>query len=867
MKEDNTPTVTARRRTPSRRLRLRLETAKAVQIYNEKSKTVRQRKKESKANAKKTDPADHVAISRMPRIKKNRLLEPPKATSKFKRRQVNKTWLPTHLWHTKRAHMTNPTEPLWRIAVPISPAEKSYRPTHRAGGSRGCVAWDMSYLSTIGCQGTEASLEGLLKSIGFTGERWQSAKYRRWKRGTRTAEGWTFRRESGKDAIAPATVIWCAEYTKSVDAIPANGPVEERPQRAANRKIFIRVHPSAFHELWMETIKAAKMQRPQVLLEDLRFEIGSIEIIGPGSTEALLGVLKPTTTGKENARPAEVWKRLAGLTNPASLPANAIMCFDVADPRLRYPPLPVVLPKDETALTALNDLIVSWPPDKAPIVSGLFSNARRHLAATSMPSQKAVTRRKAEAAAGQNSQANENDVQIPVILVTTSPQQGVSNVQGVWTVILPWKCLDSVWRSLMYYNLTSGGTPRFGGLDQKRQILFEHGLPWYPADMAGTEAGRAWEHTQSEQRFDEWLRRPPSRRIAWETVDLGNGKRGEHGNGWACDWEYLLSLEINTAVDGAKLSSAPHSSHRTTTTQYSSQRLFTQRQRKAAKAEAEQRANTTDPRRRNTSSAESEGADPSPVESELVASVRMLHMPFSSVAPMLSGKSSTDYLEKPALTTIRVTLVKRGTPNAAARIYQLPSKSDRASIDLRKQWLELDLGARSEKLDQRQESRAEKSKLEKYRLNRRGIPKIHSALPKDPLQHVQYLPPDAHPDVVAQYGPKDEPTSSWPSAEEREEQLQQLMFPNMTHEERIMHPACPDANDLIGFVTTGSYNLAEGKGIAIANVWVQRVLEGWRNDNVENDRRTEKQKERERHLCIVRNAGEGVGRLGSWELC
>ena len=856
MKEDNTPTVTARRRTPSRRLRLRLETAKSVQSFNRKSKSLRQRKKEGKANATKADPEDHVAISRIPRIKKNKLLEPPTATSKFKRRQVNKTWLPTHLWHAKRAHMTKPTEPLWRMAIPLSPTEKSYRPTHRAGGSRGCVAWDMSYISTIGCQGTEASLEGLLKSIGFTGESWQGARYRRWKSGIRAAEGWTCKRENVKDAIAPITVIWSAENMTSADTVLESERANVRARKAANRKLFIRVHPSAFHQVWTELIKVAKMQRPQVLLEDLRFEIGSIDIIGPGSTEALLGVLKPCNSiaGKIDAMSAEVWSHLAGLTNPASLPANAIMCFDVADPRLRHPPTQVDLPNDETSLDALNELIVSWPPDKSPATSELFSRTRRHLAAISMSSQKAVTRRKREAVAGQSLEPTEKDAQIPVLLVATRSQQRETNAQGLWTIMMPWKCLDSVWRSLMYYNLTSRGTSRFGGLDQRRQILFEHGQPWFPADMAGTEAGQAWERTQSELRFDEWLRRPPSRRIAWETIDLGNGQKGEHGNGWSCDWEYLLASTNKVDLDVAKSGADPHSSNPTTNAKSPSQWLSTHKQRMVDRTG----------RRRNTSSPESEGDDHSAIESELVVSLKMLHMPFLSVVPILSGRSRTACSEEPALATVRLTVLGRGTPNAAARIYRLPSTSDKPSNDLRKRWLQLD---RPGETDLRHGTRAEKSRLRKDKLNRHGIPKTHSVLPKDSLTHVQYLPPEAHEDVVAQYGPKDNTTSSWPSAEERQEQMQQLMFPNMTLEERIKHPACPDANDLIGFVTTGSYNLANGKGMAIGSVWVQRVLEGWREEEVMDDARVEKQKQRERYLCIVRNAGEGIGRLASWEVC
>jgi ribonuclease P/MRP protein subunit POP1 len=65
-------------------------------------------------------------------------------------------------------------------------------------------------------------------------------------------------------------------------------------------------------------------------------------------------------------------------------------------------------------------------------------------------------------------------------------------------------------------------------------------------------------------------------------------------------------------------------------------------------------------------------------------------------------------------------------------------------------------------------------------------------------------------------------------------------------------------------VTSGAYNLAEGRGTAVGSVWVQRVVEGWKAETRDGD---QKKLERRRRLCIVRNAGESVGRLGVWELC
>ena len=66
----------------------------------------------------------------------------------------------------------------------------------------------------------------------------------------------------------------------------------------------------------------------------------------------------------------------------------------------------------------------------------------------------------------------------------------------------------------------------------------------------------------------------------------------------------------------------------------------------------------------------------------------------------------------------------------------------------------------------------------------------------------------------------------------------------------------PDEEDLIGFVMTGEFNLAEGKGVAVGSVVVEKILEGLRRDG----------KGKEGRLCIVRNAGEKMGRLASWEI-
>ena len=63
----------------------------------------------------------------------------------------------------------------------------------------------------------------------------------------------------------------------------------------------------------------------------------------------------------------------------------------------------------------------------------------------------------------------------------------------------------------------------------------------------------------------------------------------------------------------------------------------------------------------------------------------------------------------------------------------------------------------------------------------------------------------------------------------------------------------PDEEDLIGYITTGNFNLGEGHGTGIGNIALSKVkleLEGGKRGA----------------LCIVREAGMGLGRIARWEM-
>jgi ribonuclease P/MRP protein subunit POP1 len=750
MIEDNTPTVTARRRKPTQHMRIRLETARRLQNLNSrtKAKRVLSRGKQEKESRKLLEDAGSHAFSvapRVPKIKKNKLSRPPPPDSKYKKRQRGKTWLPTHVFHAKRAHMASSNEPLWRFAVPLSPTEKSYRPTHRASTNRGAIAWDVSYMSTIRLEGTGPALESVLRSVGVDGDEAWGAKGKKWRAGTRSLQAWVFQRDGQRGPIAPVTLIWRAEEKSSdVEMVDAGDGGARKANKKNRRSLLLRIHPSAFLQLWNELLEVSKRQNPPVMVEDLRFEIGSIEITGPGSAEALISTLQPLMADGNPSptdSPEATWSSLPGVANSASLPKDALLAFSISDPRLRFPQKTVKTPSSDTHMNDLAILLSTWPPDRTQAPSSLFDRPARLAAARQLPSQKAINRRRTAAGPGTYPPAQTSDPHIPVIILASRPRAKNDNLLGSWTVLLPWKCVLPVWYSLMYYPLSSGGNPRFGGLKEQQQLMFEAGEPWFPGDFPGTQAGWEWGLREREQAKQEWERRPKGRRVEFDSLDLGTGQKGEIGRGWACDWERL--------VQGPPKDSGQEDSK------------------------------------------ETEGnKDPESADTSLPLNIRQLPKAAAEAAINNPVSSST-----PSLATVRISLSSRGTPSARARIYRLPS----ADAELRQKWLSLETS---------QPGKQPQSQTDPASLNEEARRRLAASL----------ISPPSNPDPAQE------------------------------------HPPPPPEADLIGFVTTGNYNLSEGRATGIGSILVSKVSGGVQG------------KKGQRTMCIIRAAGEKVGRLGYWEV-
>ncbi|KAI0019677.1 ribonucleases P/MRP protein subunit POP1-domain-containing protein [Xylariomycetidae sp. FL0641] len=770
MKEDNTPMVTARTRKPKKsKSRVRAEVARRLAVLARRKQMLRLKRKFG------DDTGAITTRAARPKIRRN-AFNPARITApKFRKRQMKKIWLSTHLWHAKRTRMTAPSNPLWGFSIPLTPTQKVYRPTHRDQWQKGAIAWDMSYMSTIGLFGSYNSIQNVLKNLRMHQPVLWNEKGARWRAGTVSWSGLLSRRSQNDfQPIGPATVIWNPQSrTGSAD--------EKEPAR----QVFIRIHPSAFTEAFEELLRLVKMQHPRPYLQDLRYEIGSIEVTGPDATEALLGVLKSYTAdgGNEEAHAAR-WESLSGLRDPGSLPTGSLLAFSVRDPRLHHPPRRVQPPaaSDQLAQVALLESISNISKEDSPQPYRLFDRDAR-FAASKLPSQQSLNRRRKNASPGTALQPVASDPSIPIILLASRNPKD-AQVPGTWTLLLPWKCVLPVWYSLMHYPLSTGGNPSFGGLNEIRQLEFERGRPWFPGDFPGTKAGNTWELRQRAERKEAWERLPKGKRVNWETLSLGAGRKGEVGVGWSCDFQLLFGLR---APDDA------------------------QQQRVEEKSEGQPQTEgpAHDQKDRGDSLAE------------------IVHIPKTTVSSKLSQKPGA--APTGSVVTVKVTCVARGVPTTCGRIYRLPtsnlnarsseaevpatdppiSKDGKLPSNLREQWLA-----------QRPSKEETKRRI---------------------LQ--QHVDEEARKQALAQQlvGP----VSSYPSASPSADNING-------------HPLCPDEEDLVGFVTTGSFNLRHGRGEGIATLSAAKVIEELGRYKNPNDPAV--------RLCVIRAAGQSIGWLAKWEL-
>ncbi|ANB12984.1 Pop1p [Sugiyamaella lignohabitans] len=467
------------------------------------------------ANANKTDKFFGIA-SDLTGI--NRLAIAPKGKPKFRSRQKDKVWLPTHVWHSKRCHMEN----IWQYSIPKTPTQKCYRATHRAaafaGPKAGTLAWDKSYFATFII---ESALQDLLldilrrlagKMTPYNPDITQS----RFTNGYRCWEGTLY--DSDKP-IGPGLIYF-------------NRPGLDDQGETHRPSFLVRVHPSiapATIDLLTRLKNEYDIGGGNLTFYDCRYSIGSIELLGPQSTNALISILR---CADHNSKVSKLWRSLAGLANPSSLPENAVLSFAVHDPRLFYPPhKPQLTKASKSSEDPLADLLGNWPYEDVTKTSSLFSIQGRERSVTNQLTLKELYKRKAGNEPGKHLSPQTNDPRIPIILMRQKTKDG-------WTLLAPWGWILPIWFCLMHFPEV-----QVSGYTQEHQISYEHGRAHFPDDFPDTDVGNVVNLVKGKEAFAKWNGRPPAKRVAFDKIKTGNTGLGEHGNPFLCDWKFLAAVQ------------------------------------------------------------------------------------------------------------------------------------------------------------------------------------------------------------------------------------------------------------------------------------------------------------------------------------
>ncbi|KAG9057294.1 hypothetical protein FS842_007652 [Serendipita sp. 407] len=450
-------------------------------------------------------------------------------TETLQKRQRNKRWLETHIWHAKRMKMEN----IWGYRLALHPTEKSMRPSHRAA-VHGCIVHDSSYMAIIELRGKLLVLKRVLLRI--CGPLGISATAARFTNGSRICYA-----EMYEDAsypfgfISPVQVIWEPRTSSPKHTKPAGGPKstetetqQESRQKTTddNRRIWLRLHPMSYEKasraLTNAVMSVLELERlagnPSVAVEiaDLRDHFCCFDLIGPKSSQVIHGALVLDKLQNEEQK-KHFWSRLATLRTPAGCSRGMTIGLHVHDPRLNFPPKNAQIDEqNEQQLFVIT-------PTPALATSQLWSEqVRTKLQKPRFTKQDLDGRRSKQLVPGTPLVPLRQDDRVPLLMMQRSLEPSASTaleeheyngpVMHGWTVITPFG-----WGMAFLSSLIFTGS-RVGGLREVKSQALESGMPHFPDDFSGTLFGDESQQGRGMAAKAKWDRTPPAKRPSYTSL-------------------------------------------------------------------------------------------------------------------------------------------------------------------------------------------------------------------------------------------------------------------------------------------------------------------------------------------------------------
>lgn len=418
-------------------------------------------------------------------VAKDQAATPPVGKLRFEHRQKDKVWLPTHVWHAKRAHL----QTRWGFSIPEKPTQKCYRKTHRGIKQEGATVWDSSYTATFRVEATEGYLKEFVTN-------WFGKKVLR-KRYISGEYCFTGELKPEEVSLGPVQVLW-----------------------ESNTSIIIRVHP-CLTSMVLPLLNKERLDNPSHNFHytDLRYAIGSIGIGGPKALQVLNKVLTPVN---EKSASAKMFRSLSHLATLDSLPENAVMHLRVVDPRYqKYTKLKVPRTSNEKSIM---ETLAAWPGALVDEHKDhtVFSEEARKEGYAAQLSLKGINQHRTNQMRGQESKAK---CEVTITIIRNGSH---------FSLLMPW-----FWVLVFWFELNHVPCVSFVGYQQLHQIAYETGKPFFPNDYPQTEAGQAAEVFRGIELEARHSRTPPAKRVSYYS---------ELGNAFVCDWS-LLKKEGQSDVE------------------------------------------------------------------------------------------------------------------------------------------------------------------------------------------------------------------------------------------------------------------------------------------------------------------------------
>ncbi|KAH7885023.1 ribonucleases P/MRP protein subunit POP1-domain-containing protein [Phlebopus sp. FC_14] len=613
------------------------------------------------------DTSQRKALNKQPKRGKANQLSRTEALLK---RQRDKTWLETHIWHAKRMKMEN----MWGYRLAVTPTEKAFRPSHRAS-VHGSILHDASYYATIEVKGPQSILQAALESCCDP----QVYGMKRSLSGGRAC--YTHIYMYGRypfDLIAPITLIWqpLSSETPSLSSseAPSNTSAKRKgkgKEKQADEKtpdspycsrvLWVRCHPSIFDDVYdalkdscSHALQANKERDPtvhaEIEIDDLRGSVNAFEITGPKSSQVIRGALSPAG-GEDRQEFKKFWESMADLQTAGSIPRGMVIGFKVLDPRLKFPPKNAKAYCPDATRTMASPSSAFFFPSSNIAQSEIWDAEKRGGLKKPRYKKKDIDERRSKnLVPGTPLNPLRQDDRIPVLLIqrslepcppSTSTSSSTQGIHG-WTLMFP-----AGWSMPFLSSLVYTGT-RIAGQRERMKQYFEAGTPGFPNDYPTIPAYETASSERAETEKAQWERKPPAKRVSWDKL----GTRSP----WRPDWGLVLGVETSRPVDAGEKGDGL---------------VPAQRESRANSGEMQLDDAVKDPRPwlLRGPKVPSILANPCTTPAQFRDEINKLRGKHH-LSPLDSSVSSED-LVKTALVMVRAKMVGRGAPSDLANIYKM----------------------------------------------------------------------------------------------------------------------------------------------------------------------------------------------------